>query len=347
MADRRKHRTVELDGDKIEALMNVRGWSSEELARRAVISTANVSLLLRNDHPVLWSTARKLMKAFEIESVEEIRPDPTTATAKPSAKQIQEWLFDEPQSKWITASNQLQFRIWRLRHEHLSKHARGKCYDLQGMSSAERERCKALLLRHAEVCSRLGRHPHIITNLTTCEVESSDQWWVIDEWIEGKTLGDRLQAGACEIESVKIWGRQLAEALRAMHNRGILRRELSPQTVLIEEQSGDAVLTEFELAKLLDGSPTVSQDDWPVDPYRAPEAISDKVGTRADIYSWARIVVHMLLGELPEKGKEKSRIAKAELSDEMKSMLTKCVSASWRSRPSDINKVLSALQAWK
>ena len=347
MADRRKHRTVELDGDKIEALMDARGWSSEELARKAVISTASVSLILRNNHAVLWNTARKLMKAFDLESVDELRSDDSTKAGNASAEQIQEWHFDEPKSKWITASNQLQFRIWRLRHEHLSKYARGKCYDLTGMSTAERERCKALLLRHAEVCSRLGRHPHIITNLTTCEAQGGDQWWVIDEWIDGTTLRDLLQSEPCEIELAKKWGRQMADAIHAMHDHDILRRELSPQTVLIDKQSGDVILTEFELAKLLDGSPTVSQDDWPTDPYRAPEAISDKVGTRADIYSWARTVIHLVLGELPEKGKEKSRLAEAGLPTKIESLLIKCVSVSWRSRPSDFEKVLSVLETWK
>ena len=346
MADSRKHRTVELDGDKITALMRERGWTVERLAQEAVISTASVSLILRNKHQPYWSTAKKLQAALGLESIDELCPR-ENESSDPDTDAIQEWQKDVAQSKWITASNQLQFRIWRLRHEHLSKYARGKCYDLLGMSTAERKRCKALLIRHAEVCSRIGRNPHIINNLTTCESQDGEQWWVIDEWIDGTTLRDLLQSGPCEIELAKKWGRQMAVAIHAMHDHDILRRELSPQTVLIDKQCDDVILTEFELAKLLDGSPTVSQDDWPTDPYRAPEASSDKVGMRADIYSWARIVIHLVLGELPAKGKEKSRLVEAGLPTKIESLLIKCVSVSWRSRPSDFDKVLSVLEAWK
>ena len=103
-------------------------------------------------------------------------------------------------------------------------------------------------------------------------------WWVIDEWIDGTGLDDLLRSGKPDGCLSRQWIKEIAESLLALHEKEVLRRELSPKTVLIDDESRSAILTEFELAKLLDGSPTVSKEEWPIDPYRAPEAASEKFG---------------------------------------------------------------------
>ena len=55
------------------------------------------------------------------------------------------------------------------------------------------------------------------------------------------------------------------------------------------------VLTDFELAKLLDGNPTVA-GRWPDDEYRAPEIGEEGIDERADLYSWGRILVRAIAG---------------------------------------------------
>lgn len=346
MADKRSHRTIELDGERVAELMLKRGWTIETLASKAILSGGSISAVIRGTHPCNWSTALKLQAAFKLDSIDELLPH-RESSANSNSDRIHEWLLDGPLSSGVTASNHLLFRIWRLRHEHLNKYARGKCYDLQGMASAERERCRTMLLRHAEVCTRIGSHPHVIKNLTTCEAPSVDRWWVIDEWVEGTTLEERMREPSHVPKSTKTVIQQTADALSALHSHGIVRRELSPRTVLILRESDDVVLTEFELAKLLDGSPTVSSAEWPVDPYRAPEAASDEIGRQADIYSWGRIAIHLLLGELPEKGTEAKPIKGIKLQKEIETLLLKCVAVSWRSRPSSFEDVLRIVDAWK
>lgn len=346
MADKRQHRTVELDGDRISQLMREQGWSVEDLSLEADVSTASVSKILRGKHQVYWSTAKNLQTAFKLSSIDDLLSS-KVFPADSGLDRIHEWRLEESLSKWITASNQLQFRIWKLKHEHLNKFARGKCYDLQGMASAERERCRAWLLRHAEVCTRIGRHPHIINNLTTCAAPTVDRWWVIDEWIDGTTLADVMKDASYSYESSRQLLQQVAEALGVLHTYEIIRRELSPQSILVRPETGEVVLTEFELAKLLDGSPTVSNAEWPVDPYRAPEATTDDICRQADVYSWGRIAIHMLLGELPEKGSESSHIQATNLPAAIQKMLLSCVAISWRKRPSGFEEVLKLMKSWK
>jgi len=346
MTDTRQNRVFELDGEIVADLMLKHGFTVESFAAKAVLSPNTISSVLNGTRPCNQKTGHKIRVALKVASIEELlkRRD----RKQESKTQIHEWVLEQPLAKnWITASNQLQFRIWKLKHEHLSKYARGKCYDLEGMASVERGRCRDSLLRHAEVCSRIGNHAHIIHNVTTCEAPSCDRWWVIDEWVEGPTLGELLGSAEFSVLEKRRTIRQIAEGLNAFHSHNIVRRELSPNTILIQEDSGDVVLTEFELAKLLDGSPTVSNSDWPVDPYRAPEATTDEIGRQADLYSWGRIAVQLLLGKLPEKGAEQKQVAAAKLPRNVETMLVKCVSVNWRSRPKNIDAVLKVLDSWK
>ena len=75
--------------------------------------------------------------------------------------------------------------------------------------------------------------------------------------------------------------------------------------MLLRESNDRPILTDLELAKLGEGQPTVSPDEWPDDPYRALEVSGDgPVDARADIYSWARIFMHAATGCLDERGCE-------------------------------------------
>jgi len=346
MAAKRKNREFELDGKRVRYLMNRKGLTVASLAAKALLSSNTISSTLNGTRPCNQKTGHKIRVALGVEDIEDLL---IGRDQKQEAKsRIHEWLLDQPLTKnWVTASNQLQFRIWKLKHEHLCKFARGKCYDLEGMATAEQERCRDSLLRHAEVCTRIGTHAHIINNLTTCEAPSRDRWWVIDEWIEGSTLSEQIDSSEFSMAEKHNVIRQIAEGLNAFHSYNVLRRELSPQTILVREGNSDVVLTEFELAKLLDGSPTVSSSDWPVDPYRAPEATTDEIGRQADIYSWGRIAIELLVGKLPPKGAEKAQLAAVRLEKNVETMLLKCVSVNWRSRPKNFGAILKVLDSWK
>lgn len=340
----KNNRTVPISAELLLNQLRQRGWSIEELWRKSEVSTESISRYLRGDAKVFWGTAEALRQAFELDSIDELVDQPRNATTR--IRRINEWLIDEVQSRWITASNQLQYRIWKLQHEHLPKFSRGKFYDLEGMSTDERERCHAALLRHAMVCTKIGSHANIIRNVSTCQADDSKGWWVIDEWIEGRTLKLLLEEGSMSRLTAQQFGIAIAEAMSVLHANNIVRRELTPQCLIVEQQSERIVLTEFELAKLLDGSPTVSTDEWMIDPYRAPEAESDDVDQRADIYSWGRVMLEMLLGTLPEIGREKVALKNSGLPQAEAKLLGRCVSVSRRSRPKTFTEVLDELKEW-
>ncbi len=340
----KNNRTVPLSADVLLKELRDHGWSVEQFALETDVSTNTISRVLNGKKEVYWKTAEAFCRALGLHSVDELiaqREDSATV------RRVNEWLVDEVRSSWITATNQLQYRIWKLRHEHLPKVARGKFYDLEGMSSDDRERCHAALLRHAVVCTKIGSHPNIISNISTCQADDAKGWWVIDEWIEGVSLKQRLEQGLLSRATALAFGTAIADALLVLHANGIVRRELTPQCLLVDQQSGGIVLTEFELAKLLDGSPTVSTDQWVVDPYRAPEAESDDVDLRADVYSWGRIMLELFLGTLPKVGNEKFALKDCEFPQAEVKLLGRCVSASRRSRPKGFDEILHELKEWK
>ena len=176
MAEKNNNRTVPVSGELLLQQLRRRGWSVEQLSHEADVGTGTISRVLKGSAKVYWKTAESFRRALELDSIEELISQPEESAP---VRRVNEWLVSEAQSQWITAANQLQYRIWKLQHEHLPKLARGKFYDLDGMSSDERERCHAALLRHAVVCTKVGDHPR--HHSQRIHLPSSRQEWLVGD----------------------------------------------------------------------------------------------------------------------------------------------------------------------
>lgn len=105
-------------------------------------------------------------------------------------------------------------------------------------------------LREARILARLS-HPFI------CTILSAGRWqgqpYLVMEWIEGRTLQDKIDEGPlAEREAGRI-ARDVAEALSAVHAAGIVHRDLKPENVLLTAVSdsrsvGIPKLIDFGLA---------------------------------------------------------------------------------------------------
>ena len=259
------------------------GLSVKEFTKRAELDRGTVKKILAGE-PVLLSSLRDaVQRAFNIESpLDVLHPDELTAlgvqTDVPSPGQVLEWEIEQYLSGWTKTTNGLQYQLVKLRHRFLDhRFARGKCYELRHMTTAERQRIESYLLRHVEVCEQIGDHPNVAHNLTAATV--AGLWWVIDRWEEGTTLAKRLDDGPFSEYELKVVMTGIAEGLDALHKAGIIRRELTPASVVLRESNDRPVLTDMELAKINEGGPTVAPEEWPDDPYRATRSR----GIRADL----------------------------------------------------------------
>jgi len=316
---------------------------------------------IRNGLPVRIGTARKIMEALGFRSIEEVlSPESLEEYRKrlgsgPMTSQDElpsDWMTLRPIGGTVQVANGLQIQQWRLCQRHMSKRlARGKRYDLSKMAQVDRYRSDEFLQRHTRICDILRKCPFVADNLVNMSDEDRDGWWVIDQWYQGPTLEEMLEAESLEREQLPTVLRQIAKGLEAIHNAGVICRELSPEKVIYDFADNSIVLTDFEMGKLFDGSPTVRGAKWPKNPYRAAEAEGvdlRKDDYHIDLYSWGRILVHAVTGDGKVKpGEEAKALAEVDLQRKVRDVVLKCVDQDRRNRPKSASAVLRAISGWK
>jgi serine/threonine protein kinase len=122
--------------------------------------------------------------------------------------------------------------------------------------AADRDRL-ARFQREAEVLASLN-HPHIaaIYGLERADGVTA----LVMELIEGPTLADRIARGAIAVDEALPIAKQIAEALEAAHEQGVIHRDLKPANVKLRPDGVVKVL-DFGLAKLT--SPAEAGHDVP------------------------------------------------------------------------------------
>lgn len=125
--------------------------------------------------------------------------------------------------------------------------------------------------------------------------------YIVMRYMPGGTLADWITGKPMALEEAVPIVRRLADALDTAHRRGIIHRDLKPRNVLFDDE-GQAFLSDFGLAKLSDGSATVSSMGMFGTPaYMSPEqaAGDKKIDSRSDVYALGLVVYEMLCGQRP------------------------------------------------
>lgn len=179
--------------------------------------------------------------------------------------------------------------------------------------------------QEARAASALN-HPNIIT---VYGIEQSDGSSVIaSEYIEGETLRERLSRGALAPTEALDIAAQIASALRAAHEAGIIHRDIKPENVMLRPDGYVKVL-DFGIAKLAprasaegngqNGSTVRTHPGLIIgtDRYMSPEqARGQEVDTRADMWSLGCVLYEMLSGGPPFTGETTSDVVAAVLKTE-------------------------------
>ncbi len=239
-------------------------------------------------------------------------------------------------------SNSLVMRVAKVRHRVLpSEYGRAKIYDIAGMPSAVREQCREALSRHAAVCRKLEGCPHIAKNLTMTASPDESIWTSVDAWFESETLSVLVAEESLSTKPLHAVMRHVVNALSTLHQNQMVARELHPGCILVSREH-QAMITDLELAKLLEVEGTVSAD-WQRNDYRAPEVPSGRSHPQADLYSFARIFLHAATGndleEVDEIDLLEATLPKGKLRDE----LSACLSPIWQDRPESIADIQTLL----
>jgi non-specific serine/threonine protein kinase len=165
--------------------------------------------------------------------------------------------------------------------------------------------------REANAVSALN-HPNILT-IFEFEQENGVQFFA-SEYVKGVTLRQRLESGAISVVNALEIAIQIASALQAAHEAGVVHRDIKPENVMIREDGYVKVL-DFGLAKLsekvtsVESAKTLSKRfSLPgvimgTVTYMSPEqARGSRIDARSDIFSLGIVLYEMLTGRPPFGG---------------------------------------------
>ena len=126
-------------------------------------------------------------------------------------------------------------------------------------------------------------------------------YYIVMEYVPAGDLKDRMKAeGRLSPDAAVDVALQVAEALQAAHERGIIHRDVKPRNILIAG-SGHIKVADFGIARAV-ASTTISQSGDILGSlnYMSPEqAAGEKVGPGSDLYSLGAVLYEMLAGREP------------------------------------------------
>lgn len=125
--------------------------------------------------------------------------------------------------------------------------------------------------------------------------------YLVMELLTGGSLADLIRQAPLSLSESSRLLNQLASALDHAHAKGIVHRDLKPQNILLDA-GGNAVLTDFGIAKLLSETSALTQTGTAMGTpsYMAPEQWQNQaLDGRADVYATGVILYEMLTGHLP------------------------------------------------
>lgn len=190
--------------------------------------------------------------------------------------------------------------VYRVEHVDL-----GRSYALKVLRSKVVERdtfASERFLREARTAARV-RHPNIVDVFDLGHMPDGRPYFVM-ELLEGERLTDRVARGALPPAEVVSIARQLATALAAAHDRGVIHADVTPSNVLVVggDEHLHVKLVDFGLAELAGGG---LRDEHPelvlgTPAYISPEQLRGLAPTdRSDQYGLGAVLFELLVGHPP------------------------------------------------
>ena len=157
-------------------------------------------------------------------------------------------------------------------------------------------------------------HPNIVSIYDRGEAEGT--YYIAMEYLDGRTLKELLIArGPMPIADAIHHTRQILNALRFAHKKGVVHRDIKPHNVMVDGD-GRLKVTDFGIARAGASQMTEAGAIVGTAQYLSPEqARGAAVDQRSDLYSIGVVLYEMLTGNVPFTGESPVEIAMKHLSD--------------------------------
>ncbi|WP_439661830.1 protein kinase domain-containing protein [Lentzea sp. HUAS TT2] len=189
--------------------------------------------------------------------------------------------------------------VWTAHDERLHRTVAVKQLLLQpGLAEADTDEAKRRAMREGRIAARL-QHPHAVAVYDVAEDDS--QPWLIMEYLPSKSLSGVLsERGTLPPRDVASIGMQVASALAAAHNAGIVHRDIKPGNILLGDD-GTVKITDFGISRAT-GDVTVTATGMlaGTPAYLAPEVAKGyDPGSPSDVFSLGSTLYAAIEGEPP------------------------------------------------
>jgi beta-lactam-binding protein with PASTA domain/predicted Ser/Thr protein kinase len=156
-------------------------------------------------------------------------------------------------------------------------------------------------------------HPSIVSIYDRGEAEGT--YYIAMEYLEGRSLKELIVSrGPAPVNVAIDYARQILQALRFAHLKGIVHRDIKPHNVLVDGV-GRLKVTDFGIARAGTSQMTEAGSIVGTAQYLSPEqARGSGVDQRSDVYSLGIVLYELLTGDVPFSGDTPVEIAMKHLS---------------------------------
>jgi TolB-like protein/tetratricopeptide (TPR) repeat protein len=199
-------------------------------------------------------------------------------------------------------------------------------------------------------------HPHIGTIYEINETPDGRPY-IAMAYYEGGTLAQRVRAGSLPVPDAVRLATQIADALAASHERGIVHCDVKPGNVVLTP-AGAAKVVDFGVARML-GAGGADRGAQGTPAYMSPEQFRGQIDARCDVWSFGVMLYEMLAGRRPYRSIDATAVhaeiaandcvplgtLRPEVPAPLAALVSECLQVDPALRPADGRALLDSLRA--